>query len=127
MEVKKLVLDSRSIDFRIGVSLTDEIILVILSPYSSNRIVNIGGFQLNFLVNKYYERTYKQTLFTILLVLCFAASVVFVNHNHSLYNQPIAEVIEMTLEDKTPITDVDVLFTQQIIAKLKNGSEQGQL
>lgn len=104
-----------------------EIILVILSPYSSNRIVNIGGLRLNFLVNKYYERTYKQTLFTILLVLCFAASVVFVNHNHSLYNQPIAEVIEMTLEDKTPITDVDVLFTQQIIAKLKNGSEQGQL
>lgn len=112
---------------RIGVSLTDENILVILSPCSSNHIVTIGGVRLNVVVNKFNERTGKQTFFTILLVLVFIASVVFINHNHSFYKQPIVEVIETTLEDSTPITDVDDLFTQQIIAKLMNGSEKGQL
>ena len=107
--------------------LTDEKIIVILVPCSSNRIVHTGGFRLNIFVNKYKEMTYKQTFFYILLVLCFAASVIFVNHNYSLYSQPIAEVIEATLEDTTPINDVDHLFTQQVIAKLKNGSQKGQL
>ena len=72
------------------------------------------------------ERSYKQTLSYIIL-LCFVASVIFVNHNHSFYQKPIAQVLETTLVDTTPINKIDSLFTQQIIAKLKNGHEKGQL
>jgi uncharacterized membrane protein len=73
------------------------------------------------------ERSYKQILSYTILILCFVASVIFVNYNHSFYHKPIAEVIETTLVDTTPINDIDSLFTQQIIARLNNGPEKGQL
>ncbi|MFC5588954.1 YibE/F family protein [Sporosarcina soli] len=82
---------------------------------------------MNIMKTIWNERSYKQTLSYIILFLCFIASVIFVNHNHSFYHKPIAEVIETTLVDTTPINDLDSLFTQQLIAKLKNGPEKGQM
>ncbi len=82
---------------------------------------------MNIIKTIWNERSYKQTLSYIVLFLCFVASVIFVNHNHSFYHKPIVEVIETTLVDTTPINDIDSLFTQQLIAKLKNGPEKGQL
>lgn len=73
------------------------------------------------------ERSYKKIWVYAILILCFVASVIFVNHNHSFYQKPVAEVMEATLVDTTPINDIDSLFTQQLIAKLKNGPEKGQL
>lgn len=67
----------------------------------------------------------------LLLALCFAASMLFVYHNHSFYERPIAKVIQSKVENTTEITDrlnnKDRLFTQSIIAKVKNGPEKGQL
>jgi uncharacterized membrane protein len=75
--------------------------------------------------------TYKQILFYAIVVLCFAASVVFVNNNYSFYERPIAEVINTNLKDKTEMIDFlnneDYLFTQNIIAEVKNGEEKGKL
>jgi uncharacterized membrane protein len=69
-------------------------------------------------------------LYTI-IVLCFAASVFFVNHNHSFYERPIAKVIKINLADTTEMVDMyhneDHLFTQRILAELKNGEKKGQL
>ena len=69
-------------------------------------------------------------MYTI-IALCFAASIFFVNHNYSFYDRPIAKVIETNLEETTETIDMyqneDRLFTQHIIAQLKNGEEQGKL
>jgi uncharacterized membrane protein len=57
--------------------------------------------------------------------------VLFVYHNHSFYERPIAEVIETELGDSTEMMDMhknkDRLYTQRIVAELKNGAEKGQL
>jgi uncharacterized membrane protein len=75
--------------------------------------------------------TYKQFLLYTILALFFAVTVIFVNHNYSFYERPIAEVIKTNLEDTTEIIDrydnKDQLFTQHIIAEVKNGEEKGQL
>ncbi|MBS4203071.1 YibE/F family protein [Bacillus sp. FJAT-49754] len=88
-------------------------------------------FFLNVIVNKIKQMTFKQILFYIIITLCFASSVLFVNHNYSFYDRPIAEVIKTDLEDTNQITDIfnnkDQLFTQRIIAKLKNGEKKGEL
>lgn len=63
--------------------------------------------------------------------LCFAASFFFVHHNYSFYERPIAKVIKTNLEDSSKVVDMhnneDHLFTQRILAELKNGEEKGQL
>jgi uncharacterized membrane protein len=86
---------------------------------------------LNVIVNKFKRMTYKQILFYTILILCFAVSIVFVNHNYSFYERPIAKVIETNLEDTTESIDIhdneDKIFTQSIIAELKNGEEKGHL
>ncbi|GGB59368.1 hypothetical protein GCM10011409_41010 [Lentibacillus populi] len=86
---------------------------------------------MNVIVNILKKMTYKQIIFYTILVLCFVASVVFVNHNYSFYDRPIAKVIETKLVDTAEVTDEhhnkDKLFTQRITAELKNGEEKGQL
>ncbi|OLS33565.1 YibE/F family protein [Bacillus sp. MRMR6] len=73
----------------------------------------------------------QQISIYISIILCFIASVIFVHHNYSFYERPIAKVIETNLEETTEMEDMlhnkDRLFTQGIIAELKNGEEIGQL
>lgn len=70
------------------------------------------------------------TIYTI-IVLCFIASVVFVNQNYAFYNRTIAKVIQTDLDDTTKVTDIlqneDQLFTQHITAEIKNGEEKGSV
>lgn len=91
----------------------------------------VGGFSLNFIVEKYKKITHKQFFLYLILVISFIVSVIFVNHNYSFYDRPIAEVMKTELEDTTDVMDIydnkDQLFTQQIIAEIKNGDEKGQL
>ncbi|CAM4079554.1 YibE/F family protein [Lederbergia lenta] len=86
---------------------------------------------MNVIINKIKKITHKQMLFYIILTLCFAISIVFVHHNYSFYDRPIAEVIKTNVEDTNQVTDMyrnkDRLSTQHIVAKLKNGEEKGQL
>lgn len=86
---------------------------------------------MNMIMNKIKEMTYRQKLLYIFIALCFIGSIAFVHHNYSFYDRPIAQVIETNLEDTTEVTDrfqnKDKLFTQQIIAELKNGEKKGQL
>jgi uncharacterized membrane protein len=86
---------------------------------------------LNTIITKLKEMTYKQLFLYTILALCFVTSVIFVNHNYSFYDRPIAEVIKTNLEDTKEMSDLhdnkDHLFTQQIIAEIKNGEEKGQL
>lgn len=98
--------------------------------YTLDFISIIGGFFLNVIVNKFKKMGYKHISLYTIIALGFAASVFFVNHNYSFYERPIAKVIKTNLEDTTEMSDMyqneDRLFTQRIIAELKNGEEKGQ-
>ncbi|WLD93309.1 YibE/F family protein [Alkalihalobacillus sp. AL-G] len=82
-------------------------------------------------INKFKKTTYKKILLYIILALCFAGSVFFVNNNYSFYERPIAKIVETNLKDTTEIIDMnnneDHLFTQHIKAELQNGEKKGQL
>lgn len=71
----------------------------------------------------------KYKLGFIAVALCFLATIVFVHNNYSFYDRPIAKVIEVELGDETEVVDglenKDSLFTQHIIAEIKNGEEKG--
>ncbi|MGE7545442.1 YibE/F family protein [Sporosarcina newyorkensis] len=82
------------------------------------------------MINKTRNRTTKRWILYILLLFCLASSLLFVNDNYSFYDRPIAQVVQTTLEDTTKTKDMhgneDTLFTQHIVAILKNGEEKGQ-
>ncbi|WP_424163554.1 YibE/F family protein [Bacillus amyloliquefaciens] len=75
--------------------------------------------------------TYKKKLFYVMTALCFIGSLIFVNHNASFYERPIAKVTKTTLEHQSDVQDMhknkDRIFNQRITAKLENGSQKGQL
>ncbi|MFJ5763506.1 YibE/F family protein [Neobacillus sp. NPDC093182] len=83
------------------------------------------------IVKLFKKMTYKQIFWYSIILLFFVSSVFFVYHNHSFYERPIAEVIEIELGDSTELIDLhenkDRLFTQRIIAEIKNGDHKGQL
>ena len=64
------------------------------------------------------------------IALLFITSIIFVNNNYSFYERPIAKVIKTTLEKTTETNEIneikDQLYTQNILAQLKNGDEKGQ-
>jgi len=79
------------------------------------------------------ERKYmssKHLFIYIILALCVAASLYFVYHNHEWYDRPIAEVISTKIVETTEMEDMngnkDKLYSQQIIAELKNGDQRGE-
>lgn len=67
----------------------------------------------------------------IILGLALTTSVLFVNFNYTFYERSIAKIIEMNTEDSIDVIDMhnneDSLFTQHLLAELKNGEEKGQL
>ncbi|KZM53941.1 yibE/F-like family protein [Geobacillus stearothermophilus] len=81
--------------------------------------------------DKLKKMSQKQILLYALIGICLAASVLFVHYNHPFYDRPIAKVIKIELTDTTKVTDMheneDRLFTQRIIAQLKNGDQKGRL
>lgn len=64
-------------------------------------------------------------------MLAFILSILFVHHNYSFYDRPIAKVINTKLVDTTELTDIhnnkDYLYTQQIEAIIKNGEKKREL
>ncbi|WP_276561303.1 YibE/F family protein [Bacillus paramycoides] len=82
-------------------------------------------------LHKLKRITRKQILLYTILLLCFSASIIFVHHNYSYYERPIAKVIKTKLESSSEISDrnnnLDKIYTQSIVAQLKNGKEKGQL
>ncbi|MDF9612859.1 YibE/F family protein [Bacillus cereus] len=75
--------------------------------------------------------TLKQILLYTILFLCFSLSIIFVHHNYSYYERPIAKVIKTQLEHSSQISgeghNIDKIYTQSIVAQLKNGKEKGHL
>ncbi|WYF03990.1 YibE/F family protein [Bacillus velezensis] len=75
--------------------------------------------------------TYKKKLFYAITALCFIGSLIFVTHNASFYERPIAKVTKTTLEHQSDVQDMhknkDKIFNQTITARLENGSQKGQL
>ena len=86
---------------------------------------------MNALVNQLKKWGYKSYSLYAIVALCITASVFFVYHNYSFYDRPIAKVIQTNLAETTETNDMyqneDRLFTQHIIAQLKNGEEKGKL
>ncbi|MFJ5624905.1 YibE/F family protein [Peribacillus loiseleuriae] len=86
---------------------------------------------MNILITKFKGLSYKQMVLYTIIGLCFVASVIFVHHNYSFYERPIAKVIKTNLEDTTEMIDMhnnkDHLFTQQITAEIKNGENKGKI
>nr|WP_295970127.1 YibE/F family protein [uncultured Bacillus sp.] len=85
---------------------------------------------MNGISDKIKKLSYKQISFYIILFFCFVSSIIFVYHDYSFYDRPIAKVIETKLIETNAVTDryhnKDRLFTQDILAELKNGKEKGQ-
>ncbi|MER1985865.1 MAG: YibE/F family protein [Solibacillus sp.] len=82
------------------------------------------------LLQTFYEKiSPKQRLFTVVLIILVISSIVFVHHNYSFYKSIIAEVVDVTIDSTTNVEDAfqnkDVLYTQQLIAEIKNGPEKG--
>lgn len=79
----------------------------------------------------YQKTSWQQRLITLLLIVLFIGSLVFVHHNYAFYKSTIAEVVDVTIVSTTNVEDnfqnKDVLYTQQLIAKVKNGAEKGAL
>ena len=86
---------------------------------------------MNTLVTQFKKWGYKSVFLYAIVALCIAASIFFVYYNYSFYDRPIAKVIQTNLAETTETSDMyqneDRLFTQHIIARLKNGEEQGKL
>lgn len=86
---------------------------------------------MNSIVHTFKKITSKQFLIYIVIGLCFVASILFVHHNHSFYERPIAKITQTDLIDTTDIIDIydneDQLYTQEITAEIKNGNEKRQL
>lgn len=65
------------------------------------------------------------------MILCILASFLFIQHNDSLYKQPIIKVTQTMLKDKKEIDGLantdDVLFRQEIIGMIKNGTKKGEI
>lgn len=90
----------------------------------------VGGPRMNAMINFYKQITFKHKVFFIIILCCFVGSIIFVHHNFSFYEDMIAEVIKTDIEDETEIVDLnnneDTLYTQHIVAILKNGKEKGK-
>ena len=73
----------------------------------------------------------RKKIIYMILGLALTTSVLFVNFNYTFYERPIAKIIEMNTEDSIDVIDMhnneDSLFTQHLLAELKNGEEKGQL
>ncbi|WP_028394109.1 YibE/F family protein [Bacillus cihuensis] len=86
---------------------------------------------MNVLITKFKELSSKQIVLFAIIGVCFVASVIFVHHNYSFYERPIAKVIKTNLEDTTEMIDIhnnkDHLFTQHITAEIKNGENKGKI
>lgn len=91
----------------------------------------VWRYYMNIILNKCKKLTWKQITYYVILLLCVGASFIFIQFNHGLYDQPIAKVIETTLEETTEVTDIhnneDILYTQKLKAVIKNGSQKGQI
>lgn len=65
-----------------------------------------------------------------ILLLSILGSIFFVYNNYSFYDRPIAKIIEIERTDSTEVEDMygneDQLYTQQIIAEVKNGEHKGE-
>ncbi|MFA1711180.1 YibE/F family protein [Peribacillus frigoritolerans] len=86
---------------------------------------------MNVIVNKFKKMGYKQVSLYAVIALCFVLSVIFVHHNYSFYERPIAKVIKTNLDNTTELNDMyenkDRLYTQSITAEIQNGKEKGKL
>ncbi|MBL4956929.1 YibE/F family protein [Bacillus velezensis] len=86
---------------------------------------------MNITGNKQNRMSYKKKLFYVITALCFISSLIFVTHNASFYERPIAKVTKTTLEHQSDVQDMhknkDKIFNQTITARLENGSQKGQL
>lgn len=85
---------------------------------------------MNVVINKFKKMLFKNIVLYSIIAVCFVGSILFVQYNYSFYDRPIAKIIETNLEDSVQVVDMhnnrDQLFTQQIIAEIKNGQEKGQ-
>lgn len=72
----------------------------------------------------------KPLFWYILLSVFILASMIFVNHNHFLYDKPLAEITAVKLIETEKIEDSfknrDHLYSQEMKAVIKNGDLKGQ-
>lgn len=114
--------------------MTTQSILAILGPLLASLILiaNDWGADLpvNFFKQIFKNITFKQLFIYIVIGFCFVASILFVHHNHSFYERPIAKIIQADLIETSIVTDIydneDQLYTQEITAEIKNGSNKGE-
>lgn len=84
--------------------------------------------EVSIILTKLKKLTSKQILLYLITISCIIISLIFVYNNYFLYERPIAKVVETNIVDTTEVIDTykneDKIFTQEIIAKIKNGEHK---
>lgn len=66
-----------------------------------------------------------------LIGIGFVGSMIFVNVNHSLYERPIAKIVDMQIDEVKKVTDMhgneDQLSRQHLVGEIKNGEKKGEI
>lgn len=83
------------------------------------------------LIAKIKKLTYKQILMYSILVITVVISLIFVHNNYHFYERSIVKVIETNIIETEEVIDrhqnEDTIFTQSIMAEMKNGRYKGQM
>lgn len=89
-----------------------------------------GDLSLNSIKQIFKNITLKQLFIYVVIGFCFVISILFVHFNHSFYERPIARIIQTDLIETIDVTDIydneDKLYTQEITAEIRNGSNKGE-
>lgn len=74
---------------------------------------------------------FKMILVYSLIGIGFVGSMIFVNVNHSLYERPIAKIVDMQIDEVKKVTDMhgneDQLSRQHLVGEIKNGEKKGEI
>ncbi len=85
---------------------------------------------MRFISNKIKQLSIVQIIVSIIIIVGFFSSIIFVNNNHSFYTNTIVKVLDTKLIEQTDTVDnynnKDILSTQTIQAEIKNGKYIGQ-
>lgn len=82
------------------------------------------------MIGKWKRLTKGQLTWCALTVFCCVVSIVFVYHNYSFYERPIATIIESELVHSEDVQDMydnqDTEYIQELGAEVRNGEHKGE-
>ncbi len=98
--------------------------------YCTIDVLSIERLGVKCMLKLFNHLTKKHYIYAVITVVCLIASLIFINHNHELYDRTIAKIINAQIETTTDVTDrhgnKDTLFQQKLIGEVMNGTHKGK-